>query len=217
MSGSLAAFQTSIGRAFLGPGPCAIDPNSPGFRFTATVRRSWCRGRSIMAAREVLTLLPAAERSRLLDEYVDQGGGLGTFPSVESEAFLAFLAPRLPDPSHALSLCRMDQALARARDASQNFVPPKERASGERVERGRDAALVWFYTDAMALLGALQGGPRPPAGAPDHAVLIGPGMPKLFRLARAEEAKLWASLPTVDADPVLVRRLLAEGVLRYAD
>ena len=95
MTESLAAFQTSIGRAFLGLGPCAIDPNSPGFQFTATVRRSWCRGRSIMAAREVLTLLPAAERSQLLDEYVDQGGGLATFSSVESEAFLAFLAPRI--------------------------------------------------------------------------------------------------------------------------
>jgi len=217
MSDSLAAFQTSIGRAFLGLGPCAIDPNSPGFQFTATVRRSWCRGRSIMAAREVLTLLPAAERSQLLDEYVDRGGGLATFSSVESEAFLAFLAPRLPDPSHALSLCQMDQALARAREAAANFVPPTERANRERIERGHDAALVWFYTDAIALVGALQGGPRPPVGAPDHAVLIGPGMPKLFRLARAEEATLWTNLPTSDADPVLVRRLLAEGVLRYVD
>jgi hypothetical protein len=37
------------------------------------------------------------------------------FVPAETEAFLRFLEPRLLDPPHPLSLCRMNRALARAR------------------------------------------------------------------------------------------------------
>jgi hypothetical protein len=58
-----------------------------------------------MAARAVLTLLSDVERRRVVGDYVDQGGGLALFLAAESEAFLAYLAPRLRDPSHALTIC----------------------------------------------------------------------------------------------------------------
>jgi hypothetical protein len=124
MTQSLAAFQSGLGLALRGEGTAPIDPDSSGLRFTAAVRRSWCEGRAMIAARAVMALLPAAERKRLTAEYVDQGGGLAMFLPTENAAFLAFLAERLPDPSHALSLCRMDQALARARLGAETFVPP---------------------------------------------------------------------------------------------
>jgi hypothetical protein len=57
-----------------------------------------------MAARSVLALLPDLEKRRVVSDYVDQGGGLALFLAAESEAFLAFLADRLPDPSHALTI-----------------------------------------------------------------------------------------------------------------
>lgn len=217
MTESLGTFQTGIGHALQGLGPCPIDANSAGFRFTAKVRRSWCKGRAITAAREVLTMLTDTDRRRLLDEYVDRGGGLAFFLPAESEAFLAFLAPRLPDPSHALSLCRMDQALALARAGVATFVPPREGVPGGRVKPGRHAALVWFYADPSAILRALQSGSPPPVGAPDHAVLVGPGLPNLFRMATEEEAALWARLPATEAAPDLLERLLAEGVVAYSE
>jgi hypothetical protein len=124
MTSSLAAFQSALGLALMGRDGCPIDEASAGFRFTATVRRSWCEGRATIAARTVLALLPEAERRRLLKDYVDAGGGLAMFFPAENAAFLEFLAPRLPDPSHALSLCRMDRALARARLGAETFASP---------------------------------------------------------------------------------------------
>jgi hypothetical protein len=48
-----------------------------------------------MVASAALTGMPDGERQRLVSEYVEQGGGLGLFLATESEAFLAFLDPRL--------------------------------------------------------------------------------------------------------------------------
>lgn len=83
----------------------------------------------MIAARTVLTLLPDAERRRLVADYVDRGGGLAMFRQTESEAFLAFLAARLPYPSHALTLCHMAQALNRAQSGAD--------LGGGRSERPR--------------------------------------------------------------------------------
>jgi hypothetical protein len=94
MTRSLAVFQSDLGRALRGEDTCPIDPHSAGFRFTMMFRRSWRQGRAIMAARAVLSLTADGERQRLLNEYVDRGGGLEMFLATESEAFLAFLAPQ---------------------------------------------------------------------------------------------------------------------------
>jgi hypothetical protein len=88
----------------------------------------------MIAGRSVLALIPNPERQRLIAEYVDQGGGLAMFEAVENAAFLDFLVPRLPDPSHALSLCRMGQALARARLAAETFVEPEGRTARAGIE-----------------------------------------------------------------------------------
>jgi hypothetical protein len=215
MTESLAAFQSGLGRALLGEDTCPIDPHSPGFRFTMTVRRSWCEGRSMIAARAVLKLMPDGDRQRLLDDYVDQGGGLAWFQATESERFLAFLAPRLPDPSHALTICRMSQALARARLGTSTFKPPGLRVGAEPVCRGPHAGLVWFYAEPGAVMMALNGGQTPPLGPPSHPVLFAPGIDNLFRLATQAETALWANLAIADAEPAVVATLLMEGVLAY--
>lgn len=215
MTGSLADFQSGLGRALLGEETCPIDPHSAGFRFTMTVRRSWCEGRAIMAARAVLTVMPGGERRRLVSEYVERGGGLALFLAAESERFLAFLAPRLPDPSHALTICRMGQALTEARLGASMFVPSEKRVGAGSIGRGRHAALVWFHADPGAVVMALTGGKLPPVGPPDHAVLFAPGLPNLFRTATEAEAALWARLPAADAPPALIEPLLMEGVLEY--
>jgi hypothetical protein len=294
MTLSLAAFQSGLGRALMGEDTCPIDPASAGFRFTAEVRRSWCEGRTMIAARTVLTLVPDAERRRFVAEYVDQGGGLAMFLPTENAAFLEFPAPRLPEPSHALSLCRMDQALTRARLASEMLAgsePRTVRARIERairgriereawgciecsagagddrdcgepevrdyiardvpgggkpgvrgivepgvrgvidseawgcierairgpVERGPHAALVRFHAEPEAVLRALHGAPPPPISEPAYPLLFAPGLPNFYRVATAEEGALWDRLPAEDEPPELVERLLAEGVVAYAD
>ena len=215
MMGSLADFQSDLGRALLGEDTCPIDPHSPGFRFTMTVRRSWCEGRSVIAARSVLKLTPDSDRQRLVSEYVDQGGGRAWFQATESEQFLEFLAPRLPDPSHAQTICRMSQALAKSRLGALTFVPPGPRVGVGPLERGRHAELVWFYADPGEVMMALNGGNLPPLGPPSHAVLIAPGIENLFRIATEAEAALWATPAIADAPPALVATLLTEGVLAY--
>jgi len=219
MTGSLAAFQSDLGRALRGENTCPLDPNSAGYRFTMTVRRSWCEGRVIMAVRKVLTVIPTAERQRLIADYVDRGGGLEMFLEREGEAFLAFLVQRLPEPSHARTLCQMHQALIRARLGGSHFAAL--RRTGGPVCRGRYASLVWFYADPGAVVSALTGGELPPLGAPQHAMLFAPGLPDLFRTASEAEAALWASLPIADpmadAPTALIAPLLMAGVLEYSE
>lgn len=212
MSGTLALFQSSLGRTLAGAETCPIDPDSPGFRFTLSVRRSWCEGRAIMAARTVMTVLPDEERARLVSEYVDAGGGLAWFLAAESERLLAFLAQRLPEPSHALTLCRMAQAMAQAKAGAEGFVPVQRTESGRMVDRGPHASLVWFHADPAQVLAALRGAPLPPIGRPQEAVLFAPGLPGLFRVATAAEAALWERLPEAD-EGEQIAKLLAEGVV----
>lgn len=212
---SLAAFQSDLGRALLGEDTCPIDRHSPGFHFTMAVRRSWCEGRSMLAARAVLKLMGDSDRQRLVSEYVNQGGGLAWFKGAERERFLAFLAPRLPDPSHALTICRMSQALAKARRGAATFVPPGQRVGDGPVERGSHAELIWFYADPAAFMSALDGDKLPPLGPPSHAVLFAPGIPNLFRIATTAEAVLWDIPAIADAPPALVAALLMEDVLAY--
>lgn len=135
MTALLAEFQSALPLALKGHDACPIDPASAGFRFTTTVRRSWSEGRTMIAARRVLMLLPDAERCRLVAEYAESASGLGMLPPTENTAFLEFLAPRLPDPSHALSLCRMGQALNRARPGSDKPDAPQRATTRSGMER----------------------------------------------------------------------------------
>jgi len=198
MTMPLDAFQAGLGAMVRGEAPIGmappVPPDDPGLIFTRKVQRSWCEGRAANAARLTLTLLPVTERRRLTSAYVDAGGGLASFFAREAETFLAFLEARLPDPSHALTLCQMEQALNRARNAADGF-NPGQLEDNALVRGGRAAALVWFRAEPKAVLDALNGGPVPPVGLPEHAMLFAPGLPDLFRPASAEEAALWDSLP----------------------
>ena len=96
----------------------------------------------MIAAREVLRLMPEDDGKRLASDYVDQGGGLEWFLTKEKEGFLAFLAARLPDPSHPLTICRMAQALAQAQHGAATFAPP-QRSGSERDSVGRGSTRPW--------------------------------------------------------------------------
>jgi len=149
-------------------------------------------------------VLPRAQRRQLVGEWVECGGGTNSFFAAEADAFLDFLAPRLPDPSHALSLCRFEQAALRVEQVGARFVPPTavalDHATG-RLRTGRHAALVAFCAEPDQLLAALDGdAPLPPVSETMFPILVAPGLAELTRPAEITEAALWQSLersPTV--------------------
>jgi hypothetical protein len=48
---------------------------SPGFCFTRRIQRSWCIARTASATQLTLSLLPVEQRRRLIDDWVNVGGG----------------------------------------------------------------------------------------------------------------------------------------------
>src|ERR1019366_2035610 len=244
MTLSLAGSQSGIGHTVMEEDSFPIDPTAAGSRSTA-----WSEDRTMIAVRGILTLVPQAERRRLIAEDANRFDGLTIFQPDEKEAFLAFLAARLPNPSHALTFCYMNQALIRAHSGAEAFVGPGdrtiraridrtlrdriehevwgriereawqciERAVRGRVEKGQHATLVWFHADPDAVFGALDGAAPPPVGEPAYPRLFAPGLRHLWRARTAEEAALWARLPTDDIAPESIERLLAEGAIKYAE
>ena len=134
---SLVEFQTGLGRLLReqkSSDPLHdlnLDPNeqkyfgalpqTPGFRFCASIQRSWCIGRAARSAYFTLSLLPNEEREALLNEWVDMGAGTSSFFDAEGEEFLGFISKRLTDPSHELSVCQFEQATLRASNGASTF------------------------------------------------------------------------------------------------
>jgi hypothetical protein len=184
--------------------------NSSGFRATASIQRSWCESRAATGAQLTLSILPLAQRRELIREWVDGGGGTNSFFAVEAAAFLEFIAQRVPDPSHALSLCRLEQAVLRAEAVAAQFVAPDVALLDQRecmVRASPHAALVAIFAELEQLLAAIKRqGPVPPLSEP-HMLLVAPGLPGLARPAGTADAALWRSL----AEPQPVETLLRRG------
>lgn len=90
--------------------------------------RCWRQGRTMISGAAILTLVPQWQRERLVEEYADHSDGWPVSASSENAMLLEFLASRLPDPSHALALCRMEIALTRASLGVEIFVEPEYRS-----------------------------------------------------------------------------------------
>ena len=219
---SLIAFQTALGRivrarttAHHACGDLDLSAeerrsldrviHSDGFRATMNIQRSWCEARSANGAQLTLSVLPREQRRRLVQKWVDGGGGTNSFFAAEAEAFLGFIEPRLAAPSHALSLCRLEQAVLRAEAVATSFAVPDpavlENPAG-RVRASRNASLVGLFAEPAELLAAIQGeGALPPLSRFEQFLLVAPGVPGFGRPAEAPEAALWRSLaeaPTLD-------------------
>ena len=212
---SLIGFQTALGRtvrarttAGVGYGDLDLTPNeqrslqrvieSEGFRATMNIQRSWCEARSANGAQLTLSALPREQRRRLVKAWVDGGGGTNSFFAAEAKAFLEFIEPRLAGPSHALSLCRLEQAVLLAEAVAAGFMAPDPTAlddAAAALRRGRHAALVGLFAEPDELLAAIQSQrPLPPLAACEQFLLVAPGVHGLARLAEAPDIALWQSL-----------------------
>jgi hypothetical protein len=189
---------------------------SAGFRFTVGVQRSWCVGRAMNAGYLTLSILPDDVRRPLLDEWTNSGGGTSSFFAAEADALLEFIANRLPDPSHELTACRLEQATLRANNEASRFTAPDlgRLDTGSCVlRRGSHAAMVLFYGDPDLIMPALlKREPLPPVSPEVTAVLFAPGLAGLCRPPSVDEAELWERLVA----PVALADLVEEGYPREA-
>ena len=194
------------------------DLSEAGIAMTARVRRSWCEGRARRAAPLTLSALPEDQRTALLSAWVDAGGGTRSFFELEAQAFLAFIAERLDDPSHQMTLCRFERAVVRARLAPWNGFPLVPLDSETILQRSPDADLVMLGTSVHALLGALDGSrPWPEMGDAPQSLLVAPGIDGLVREASDREISLWQAVGTgvrATDDPPTAQNMLACGALR---
>jgi hypothetical protein len=174
------------------------------------VQRSWCKGRSAKAARLSLSVLDKDERRRLLDAWVNAGGGRSSFFASETDAFLNFIAERLPDPSHELTICRMEQGLIRAKGGLDGF-DARRRLLTDLADwtvcRGHSASVVVFHAEPSVLLSALGKRPLPPLSPRAVAVVFAPGLDRLSRIATAAEVNVWERL----REPATIDALLQGG------
>lgn len=201
----------------------------PAFRFTVKVQRSWCAGRAAKAAYLTLSVLPPEKRDPLLEEWVSSGGGTHSFVGAESEAFLEFIANRLPAPSHELTICRMEQAALRSSEGSLRFLQPEPSRmnhAGCLLRRGRHAGMVRFYAEPQRVLNALlMREPGPAISSDITTLLFGPGFDRLYTKASVSELALYDRLqsPASVADLLesfdrqTMLRLLEAGVVEYVE
>jgi hypothetical protein len=196
-----------------------------GLRFTRDVQRSWCRDRARKAAELTFSVLSPSVGRVLLDEWVDLGGGTSSFVAFEADALLEFIAARLPDPSHPLAVCRLEQAVLRANAGRRSLdaAPPTAQLIDpyRRAQRGRHAALLTFYGRPAAVIAARGGAMRLPLSAPVQYA-VAPGITSLCRPASSQERALWsrlaspahvAALTRFDRDRATLATMLAHGLL----
>lgn len=200
--------QASISGSGGGSGlPSVAD--TPGFRFTVDVQRSWCAARCTKAAWLALSILPPAQRDDLISSWVKLGGGTASFVASESDAFLEFIAERLNDPSHELTICRMEQATLRASEGARSFLTPPApeiQKPGIALRVSPYATLVQFHAEPQLLLESLDLNPLPPLSEKSIYVLFAPGLELLSSLATDEEVRLMRRL----AQPIAYAQLAAE-------
>ena len=212
---SLAVMQeTGLDRAELAELTYLV--HSPGFHFTRRGQRSWCEGRTGEMAQLTLSILSTEKRQQLVHEWVDAGGGTAFDPATEAEAFLEFIAVRLTDRSHAMTVCRMEQAAYRAGQAGLRFRrrDPSLLDDPDAVLcAGKGAALVQFFAEPHRLFAAIEAkAPLPPLSDRCFLVLFAPGLPTLLRAANIEEEAIWEKL----ARPTPMRLLAGDHWMRPA-
>jgi hypothetical protein len=187
---------------------------SPDFVFTQFVRQSWCVGRTKALARLTLSVLSEEAGRNLVDHWVARGGGAAFDPMSEAEGLFEFAAARLEDPSHALTICRMEQAALRASAAALTFAAPDLTLDDEALTfvcRGKGAGLVRFFAPPERLLACVSAGePLPALTEESLPILFTPGLAELCRPATEEETAFWESLQA----PASAAALMQEGYPR---
>ena len=224
----LADFQTSLGLMIRAGNPARLEAetgslslseselaslgelrSSPGLQFTILVQRSWCSGRTSKAAHFTLSILPENLRLSLLKAWVDAGGGTMSFIAAEAAAFLNFLSEQLATRPHERSVCEFEMAALRVAEGVAAFQPPEFSAVNFKtpIRRGRYASVVKFRGNPNTVLKAMVERQTVAISGAETALIFGPGLTGLQRVASQEEAKLFEWLET----PSTIEELHRQG------
>jgi len=181
---------------------------SAGVRFTAAVERSWGARRPVNAGLLTLSTLQGDIRRRLLDAWMQSGGGTASFFSTVADSLLDFIAEQLPDPSPELALCRVEQLTLRATHrASAVETPDPPLLDPQRVVRQAcHAGVVLFPGGSDLILSKLlRREPLPAFPRNATPILVAPGLQPLCRIASPTEHQIWTRLTHPAAANTLVR------------
>lgn len=231
----LSEFQTAMGRLIRAPAwgdaplerfadlglseaetaQIAAALTKPSVAFQVNIQRSWARYKSGEGAAFTLSCLSAAQRASLIEGWVELGGGTDLLIMREGHAFLDYIAEHLPNPSHELSICRMEQAIHLANGGAVSFTPLAVDAAlaAPLLTKHPEATLVDFHTDPNALLECTQQQrPLPPVGAHTASWLIAPGVPGLVQFANIEQIRAMRRL-TQPTSPQALLQLVSQQTL----
>jgi hypothetical protein len=195
---------------------------SAGYHFTVGVQRSWCIDRAWRAGYLTLSILQPELRHHVLDEWANSGGGTSSFVAAEADRLLEFIANLLPDPSHELSACCLEQASIRANAGTVVFEAPDTTRLDRResvLQRSCFGGIATFHGEPDLIMTALLNREECPPilSTIENVLLFGPGLERLCRPASSAEVALWKRLDnTLDLTLVLAeghRRSVIEAMI----
>jgi hypothetical protein len=196
---------------------------TPGFELTGYVPSWWRDLRVRRCAKLTLGALREA-REEVLRDYLRATPCTTLFFVSEGITFLEYVIATTTR-SHVRSVAEFERALwVLQREASSQPTSARAPSPGELLAPHPGASLVTFDAAPEAVLGALMTGtPLPPGPSEPHPVLIAPGVPRRWRPATPQEARVFAacSLPATleavaalpDISPEAITALLAAGAL----
>jgi hypothetical protein len=202
-------------------------PQSTGLRFRAALQHSWCARRAVNPGLLALSILRHEERRNLLNAWVASGGGTPSFFPAEADALLDCIAEQLPDPSPGLAMCRLEQLTLRANNHAISFKArePAFLQLQRVIRRARHAGILLFDGEVEAILCTLLRRNLPAPRSEATALLVAPGLRRLWRIATPLENDLWTRLSAPAAAMTLLQEgypaaqietLLYVGALEYA-
>lgn len=197
--------------------------DSRGFALTGYVP-SWWRDLRVRRCAKLTMGALRETRDAVLRAYLRATPCTTLFFVSEGLTFLEYVMATTAQP-HVRAVAEFERALwVLQRDASGPLPPVREPAPGELLARSPGASLVTFEAAPETILGALvSGAPLPEGASEPHAVLIAPGVPRRWRPATAEEARVFAACATPaepeavaalpDVTPEAIRSLLSAGAV----
>jgi hypothetical protein len=179
-------------------------------------------------ARLTVALLGPEHAARIIGDYLDSVPCTSLFFVPETLGFLEFVIQDGPAVPHLDSIARFEKTLLGVAEVASShsqvqtpgsLIPPTA-----QIRRHPAAAIISFAAPAEHLIGALlSGAPIPGAEAPDHPILVAPGLPYLWRPATAHEVCLFAScqppaaasrlMATIGGNQQPLAELLTQGAL----
>ena len=179
---------------------------------TCDIQRWWRETKLRWTARLTLSALRPEEQTEVIAEYLATVPCVSLFFAAEASGFLDHVARARGERPHLAAIARFERALLRAKEAEiVTDVPGLATGDVALVDSIRvhpAASMVEFDASPERLLGALLARrPLPAVESAHSAILVAPGLARLWRPATSDEARVFAAC----LRPATVASVLAAG------